>query len=124
MTDVYKRQERTLAGLYLKVRVVDIDGDLDVLYYAPGERNAEWFRGREDCQSFTVSDRDIAAFRIDQAGVYTFYARDRRGNDTAYTVRIADLRDVYKRQPPWRLPWSPGRRPWSGPILTASGRRR
>ena len=44
-------------------------------------------------QSFTVSDRDIAAFRIDQAGVYTFYARDRRGNDTAYTVRIADLRE-------------------------------
>ena len=87
------RTERTLAGLYLKVRVVDIDGDLDVLYYAPGERNAEWFRGREDCQSFTVSDRDIAAFRIDQAGVYTFYARDRRGNDTAYTVRIADLRE-------------------------------
>ena len=87
------RTERTLAGLYLKVRVVDIDGDLDVLYYAPGERNAEWFREREDCQSFTVSDRDIAAFRIDQAGVYTFYARDRRGNDTAYTVRIADLRE-------------------------------
>lgn len=28
-----------------------------------------------------------------QAGVYTFYARDRRGNDTAYTVRIADLRE-------------------------------
>lgn len=79
--------------MYLKVRVVDIDGDLDVFYYAPGERNAEWFRGREDCQSFTVSDRDIAAFRIDQAGVYTFYARDRRGNDTAYTVRIADLRE-------------------------------
>ena len=87
------RTERTLAGLYLKVRVVDIDGDLDVLYYAPGERNAEWFREREDFQSFTVSDRDIAAFRIDQAGVYTFYARDRRGNDTAYTVRIADLRE-------------------------------
>ena len=87
------RTERTLAGLYLKVRAVDIDGDLDILYYAPGERNAEWFRGKEDCQSFTVSDRDIAAFRIDKAGVYTFYARDRRGNDTAYTVRIADLRE-------------------------------
>lgn len=84
------RTERTLAGLYLKVRVVDIDGDLDVLYYAPGERNAEWFREREDCQSFTVSDRDIAAFRIDPGGRlyvlcqgqkgqrYGLYRKDRR----------------------------------------------
>lgn len=87
------RVEQTLGGLYLKLRVIDIDGDLEALFYAPGEQDAGWFREKTDCQPFTVSERDIAAFRIGQAGVYTFYARDRKGNDTAYTVKIADLRE-------------------------------
>ena len=74
---------------YLKLRVVDVDGDLETLLYAEGELTEEQFVQEGAGTTFTVSDADMATFKIDHAGVYSFYARDKKGNQTVKTVRFA-----------------------------------
>lgn len=78
-------------GTYLQVRVVDIDGDLKTLLYAQGELTAEAFASGTAGEAFTVNENDVATFRVDHAGTYTFYAADSRGNQTVETVRFLDM---------------------------------
>lgn len=52
-------------GMYLTVRVLDIDGDLDKLFYAKGEHTAgEFANGTVEGTAFTVNEKDMAAFQI------------------------------------------------------------
>ena len=77
-------------GTYLTVRVLDIDGDLDKLYYAKGEHTAEEFaNGTVEGTPFTVNDKDAAAFQITETGTYTFYAADKKGNGAVKLARFA-----------------------------------
>ena len=85
------RSKRTYDGTYLTVRVIDIDGDLETLLYAKGDLTAEEFETGAESTAFQVNAQDTATFRIGQAGTYTFYARDRRGNASVYQVRYADM---------------------------------
>lgn len=76
------------SGTYLVIRVVDIDGDLETLAYEPGNLAAEDFNGGTVGTGFALNAQDTATFQIDEAGTYTFYARDRRGNETVKVVKI------------------------------------
>ncbi len=81
-------------GTYLTVRVIDIDGDLDKLYYAKGEHTAEEFaNGTVEGTPFTVNDKDIAAFQITEKGTYTFYAVDKNGNGAVKLAKFASESD-------------------------------
>ncbi len=75
---------------YLIVRVVDVDGDLETLVYQEGNLSSEEFQSGAVGKAFTVNTSDLATFRVDHAGTYTFYARDRKGNETVRTVRITE----------------------------------
>ncbi len=77
--------------MYLMVRVVDVDGDLETLCYAEGEHSAEEFEAGLESVAFIVSENDTAVFQIEdeETGVYTFYARDSRGNQAVRTIRFA-----------------------------------
>ncbi len=77
--------------MYLMVRVVDVDGDLETLCYAEGEHTAEEFAAGLESVAFIVSENDTAVFQIEdeETGVYTFYARDRRGNEAVRTIKFA-----------------------------------
>lgn len=85
------RSSRSYDGMYLTVRVIDIDGDLDVMLYGRGELTAEDFETGAAGEAFQVNSRDMATFRITQAGTYTFYARDRQGNSSVYPVKFANM---------------------------------
>lgn len=76
------------SGTYLIIRVVDIDGDLETLTYQEGNLTAEDFAGGTVGTPFAVNSKDTATFQIDDAGTYTFYARDRKGNETTRVVKI------------------------------------
>lgn len=78
-------------GTYLQVRVIDIDGDLATLLYAEGELTAEDFASGTVGSAFEVNENDLATFRVDHAGTYSFYAVDQRGNPTVETVRFAEM---------------------------------
>lgn len=82
-----KLSERS-SGTYLVIRVIDIDGDLEALSYMEGNLTAEDFSGGMLGTPFTVNTQDTATFQIDNAGTYTFYARDRSGNETTRVVKI------------------------------------
>lgn len=71
---------------YLVLRVVDVDGDLDTLLFAEGTLSAEQIRENGQAKSFSVNGQDQAIFRIGKNGVYTFYARDRAGNETVKQI--------------------------------------
>lgn len=77
------------SGTYLVIRVVDIDGDLEQLTYEPGNLTAENFNGGTVGSGFVLNAQDTATFQIDEAGTYTFYARDSRGNETVKVVKIS-----------------------------------
>lgn len=87
------KSRRAFDGVYLTVRIVDIDGDLDTMLYAEGECSREQFTEGTVGTPFTVNEKDTAMFRIGHAGIYSFYARDKRGNDTVYTVKYANMSD-------------------------------
>lgn len=87
------KSRRSFDGVYLTVRVVDVDGDLDTMLYAEGECSREQFAEGSVGTPFTVSEKDTAMFRIGYTGTYSFYARDRRGNDTVYVVKMANMSD-------------------------------
>lgn len=78
-------------GTYLQVRVIDIDGDLANLLYAEGELTAEDFASGTVGSAFEVNENDLATFRVDHAGSYSFYAVDQRGNATVENVRFAEM---------------------------------
>lgn len=78
-------------GTYLQVRVIDIDGDLANLLYAEGELTAEDFASGTAGSAFEVNENDLATFRVDHAGSYSFYAVDQRGNATVENVRFAEM---------------------------------
>lgn len=78
-------------GTYLQVRVIDIDGDLANLLYAEGELTAEDFASGIAGSAFEVNENDLATFRVDHAGSYSFYAVDQRGNATVENVRFAEM---------------------------------
>lgn len=81
-------------GMLLTVRVVDVDGDLDALCYAEGEYTCEEFNGGDIARvPFEVNGQDTATFRIDHAGTYTFYARDKMGNASVYVAKFANMSD-------------------------------
>lgn len=86
------KQDLRRDGTYLKLRVLDIDGDLDTLLYARGSHTAEEFEdGRAEGIPFHVSEKDISSFRIEGTADYTFYARDKKGNRTVKALHIADM---------------------------------
>lgn len=87
------RTRNSQGGMLLTVRVVDVDGDLDTLLYAEGEYTSEQFTGDISSVPFEVNGQDTATFRIDHAGTYTFYARDKKGNANVYVVKFANMSD-------------------------------
>lgn len=78
-------------GMYLTVRIVDVDGDLEIMLYSEGEHTAEEFENGLASVPFAVGSKDTVVFRIDDEGVYTFYARDSRGNATVRVVKFAPM---------------------------------
>ena len=82
-----------LGKSYLTVRVVDVDGDLETLAYNRGELTAPDFAGGTAGEPFTINSNDVATFRIDNAGTYTFYARDKNGNESVKVVKITEEQD-------------------------------
>ena len=82
-----------LGKSYLTVRVVDVDGDLETLAYNRGELTAPDFAGGAAGEPFTINSNDVATFRIDNAGTYTFYARDKNGNESVKVVKITEEQD-------------------------------
>lgn len=85
------KTKKVLGEMYLTVRVLDIDGDLNRLLYAEGERSKEEFNEGAVGTAFTVNEKDTAVFKITHAGTYTFYADDKNGNATVYSVKFADM---------------------------------
>lgn len=77
------------SGTFMVIRVVDVDGDLEKLAYAKGNLTAVEFAGGTVGMGFTLNAQDTATFQIDEPGTYTFYARDRKGNETAKIVKIS-----------------------------------
>ena len=81
-------------GMYLTVRVLDIDGDLDKLFYAKGEHTAgEFANGTVEGTAFTVNEKDMAAFQITEKGTYTFYAVDKNGNGAVKIAKFVSESD-------------------------------
>ena len=81
-------------GMYLTVRVLDIDGDLNKLFYAKGEHTAgEFASGTVEGTAFTVNDKDMAAFQITEKGTYTFYAVDKNGNGAVKIAKFVSESD-------------------------------
>lgn len=81
----------TIGGTYLTVRAIDIDGDLAKLCYAVGEHTAEEFESGLEIQEFQVNARGVARFLVSDHGIYTFYAKDGKGNTTVKTVEVAPV---------------------------------
>lgn len=84
ITDLY-------GDMYLTIRAIDIDGDLETLLYAVGEHTAEEFEAGLTAEAFTVNSRDMAMFKLGEQGVYTFYARDKRGNSSVRVIEFAPI---------------------------------
>lgn len=71
---------------YLILRVLDVDGDLDTLLFSEGALSAEQICSEAQAKPFSVNSQDQATFRVGKSGVYTFYARDRAGNETVRQI--------------------------------------
>ena len=73
---------------------LDIDGDLDKLFYAKGEHTAgEFANGTVEGTAFTVNEKDMAAFQITEKGTYTFYAVDKNGNGAVKIAKFVSESD-------------------------------
>lgn len=74
---------------YLAIQVTDSDGDLQTTAYAPGEFPASAFAGGTAGTTFSLDAQGIANFTATHPGTYTFYARDKAGNETVKTVVLS-----------------------------------
>lgn len=72
---------------YLVVRVADADGDLAATAYAAGIVSAERFRDGGGTDVALDGDGTVT-FRVQRSGIYTFYAADAAGNETAKSVSL------------------------------------
>jgi len=86
------RTKRQDGKLYLMVRALDVDGDLDQLLYDSGTLSEEYFAEGKAGTAFSVNDQDMATFLVTQLGTYTFYASDKNHNRTVYTIKIDEKR--------------------------------
>ena len=75
-------------GTYLRLKVIDVDGDLTMLAYASGAWTAEDFASGRVGTSFSLAQNNEAVFSITNGGVFTFYACDAAGNSTVKTLTI------------------------------------
>jgi subtilisin family serine protease len=73
---------------YLIVQITDAEGDLDVTAYASGFRSAEQFRSGGVGQTFSLGSDGTKVFSVTRSGIYTFYAADKAGNESAQAVFV------------------------------------
>lgn len=75
---------------YLLLQIVDEDSDLSVTAYAKGNLSAEYFQDGSVGQTFTVDKNGMAMFAVRTGGTYTFYARDKAGNEVVKVIQLTD----------------------------------
>ncbi len=73
----------------LAVAFTDADNDLEVLSYASGHLSAADFAQGAGESNFEVSSNGVMTFTVFGSGVYTFYARDKAGNETVRSISVA-----------------------------------
>lgn len=74
--------------IYLTVRITDPDNDLRAVAYASGVLTAGQFNSGRLGQQFSLSGNGTARFSVGRSGIYTFYAVDSMGNETAETISV------------------------------------
>ncbi|HIY07411.1 MAG TPA: S8 family serine peptidase [Candidatus Evtepia faecigallinarum] len=73
---------------YLLVQITDADGDLSQNRYSPGSLTAAQFQGGTVGQSFSLAGDGTILFQVEEEGDYTFYARDKAGNETVEVITV------------------------------------
>lgn len=74
---------------YLTVQFYDEDGDIVTARYADGELTAEDFNGGESGNAVKLTNTGVVTYEAN-AGTYTFYALDSKGNETVKVVKITE----------------------------------
>ena len=73
---------------YLLVQITDPDGDLADILYCAGRLSADQFQDGTVGQTFTLAGDGTILFQVDEEGTYTFYARDKAGNETVEVITV------------------------------------
>lgn len=75
------------ASFTVTAELSDTQSGVKTVKYAPGEHDADYFRSGAHGTALTVTD-GFCTFSAADAGIYTIYAADYRGNKTVQTVNL------------------------------------
>ncbi len=85
---------------YLTVKAVDEDNDLSYVSYANGQQTTDYFNAGNEETAVELGKSNTAYLEL-EAGTYTFYAVDSKGNETVSSVTLTRYEQP-KRQPQQR----------------------
>ena len=85
---VDSRQYSSEGRHYLLVQITDADGDLAQNLYGTGRLSAGDFQAGAAGQPFALAGDGTILFQVDEEGTYTFYARDKAGNESVEVITV------------------------------------
>ena len=85
---VDSRQYSSEGRHYLLVQITDADGDLAQNLYGTGRLSTGDFQAGAAGQPFALAGDGTILFQVDEEGTYTFYARDKAGNETVEVITV------------------------------------
>ena len=101
----------------ISFRAYDEDSGVKQVKYLPGEHTTDDFRSSSSGTAVAVSTRGYGSFKVSDAGTYTVYAADYRGNKRVYVLNVEIVRAERVVVEPGRRVLSPGSQCQILPIL-------
>lgn len=72
-------------SITITVKASDTQSGIKTIKYAPGEQDVDYFRSGSAGTPITLKD-GTGTFNVKEAGIYTVYVADYRGNKAVYTI--------------------------------------